>query len=381
MVGAGRGQLNRQPRGSGALKLFRVDPRHQPARSPSREDGSRLRDRECAAIAKHVAKFRQTSRGDGRNPPPRQKIHIGIRTAAIFRRHRVRAEKGRADINGLLLMQLVVNLQDFQLALPVQPVAALRFDRGGPVRREFVEVHSRPSLQLLCRSAPQPFDGGANSTTGTGDLLIRCPADSLVVFGCAATGKNQMGVRVNESRQDHAAMEVQLFRASRAAQPFDPPARTDRGNPVVANQQRAIADDPKFAEPTPAPRDGPAQRQEFGAAGNQPIWHGRRYDTSVTGSKKLLQRRAKPLLAWRIEAHFPVSARSLDDLRESRIATTQALTVFPRYTGAKTSATNDSSVVGVVFFGVRGSCGATSPAMPPFHISTISAAVLFGMPI
>src|ERR1700723_1490116 len=50
------------------------------------------------------------------------------------------------------------------------------------------------------------------------------------------------------------------------------------------------------------------------------------------------------------------------------------------YAGAKTSVTNDSSVVGVVFFAERCSSGTTSPAFAPFHISITSAAVFFGRP-
>jgi hypothetical protein len=52
-----------------------------------------------------------------------------------------------------------------------------------------------------------------------------------------------------------------------------------------------------------------------------------------------------------------------------------------RYAGANTSVTNDSIVVGVVFFAERCSCGTIRPAFALFHISINSAAVFLGNPI
>src|ERR1700692_1058853 len=52
-----------------------------------------------------------------------------------------------------------------------------------------------------------------------------------------------------------------------------------------------------------------------------------------------------------------------------------------RYAGANTSVTNDSSVVGVVFFAERVSCGTMRPAFAPSHISISNSAVFLGNPI
>ena len=72
-----------------------------------------------------------------------------------------------------------------------------------------------------------------------------------------------MSVRINESGQDDAAAEVHLFCPPRAAKAFDAPPPAHGRNPVVANEQRAIANDSEFGERPPAPRHRPAQRQQF----------------------------------------------------------------------------------------------------------------------
>jgi hypothetical protein len=51
------------------------------------------------------------------------------------------------------------------------------------------------------------------------------------------------------------------------------------------------------------------------------------------------------------------------------------------YAGTKTSATNDSSELVVVFLADRASWGTTRPSFAPSHISIISFAVLSGKPV
>ena len=117
-------------------QLIGMNTRNQSARTPGGEDPPRLRQCEGSAVAKYVAELGKSGGCNRRDPALHQQIHIGVGAAAKFGRNDVRSQKRPGDIQGLLLMQLLKDVQDFQLALPVQAVAALGFKRGGPVRGE-----------------------------------------------------------------------------------------------------------------------------------------------------------------------------------------------------------------------------------------------------
>ena len=131
------------------VELLGVNARHQAARPAGGQNPPRLRYRERAAIAVDIAKFRESRRRDCGNPALHQQIHKRFGPAAIFRRNDVRAEKRPGDIERLLLMQLLKKVQNLQLALPIQAVAALGFERGGSVRRELPKMQSSALAQHI----------------------------------------------------------------------------------------------------------------------------------------------------------------------------------------------------------------------------------------
>ena len=204
MVGARRLHLDRKPRGARMRELLGVNPRHEAARSPGRENPPRLRDRERAAIAVHIAKFREACRRDRRNPALYEQIDKRIRAAAKFRRHHVRAEKRAGDIERLRLMQIVEDFERLLLALPIEAVAALGLERRGAMRRELAQICRSASDQRRRTSAPQSRDRGANSATRARDFLVCFSGDALFVLGGAGLGENQVRVRIDKSRQHDA---------------------------------------------------------------------------------------------------------------------------------------------------------------------------------
>ena len=236
MVGAGCLQLDREARGAGVSELLGVNSRNQSARAAGRKNSARLLHRERAPVAKNVAELGQARGGHCRNPAARKQIHVSVRATLKFLRDNVGSEKRSGDVERLLLMQLAQDRQDFELALPVEAVAALGLKRRRAVRCEFAEVRERAILQRFRGRAAQVLYRGANSTARTRDLLVSGARDALFVLSCPACGKYQMGVRVDEARQNHASAEVESFGASSSAKPFDSAARADGGDPIVANQ-------------------------------------------------------------------------------------------------------------------------------------------------
>jgi hypothetical protein len=98
-----------------------------------------------------------------------------------------------------------------------------------------------------------------NSSSAASDLFIGGAGDALFVFIGAAGGMNQVRVRIDETRKNNAPAQVQLLRAPGFRQAFDAASWPHGNHAIIAHQQRAIADDPKFAERASAPGNGPAQ--------------------------------------------------------------------------------------------------------------------------
>ncbi len=73
------------------------------------------------------------------------------------------------------------------------------------------------------------------------DLRIGLSGNALLVFRSAARGKNQVSMRVYKAGKDHASAEIQFHGAARFLETFNAAARSDCGNAVAVDQQRAIA--------------------------------------------------------------------------------------------------------------------------------------------
>jgi hypothetical protein len=153
----------------------------------------------------------------------------------------VRAQKCAGDIERLLLMQLMQDVEYLQLALPIEAVAALRLERRGPMGGELLKVRLRAVAERTRGGAPKIRHGGANSAARARDLRVRFSRNALLVFCCAARGKNQVSVRINKAGKDHAAAKIQFLGAAGLLQAFDAAARADRCNSIAVDQQRAIA--------------------------------------------------------------------------------------------------------------------------------------------
>src|SRR5580658_5154606 len=136
VIRAGRLQFDSEAGCAGVCQLFGVDARDQAAGASRSQDFARLRDGERAAIAEYVTELGETRHRDRGNPALRQQIHVGFGAAAIFRGNHVRAEKRRVNIERMLLMQFGEQREDFEFTLPLETVAAFRFNGCGAVSGE-----------------------------------------------------------------------------------------------------------------------------------------------------------------------------------------------------------------------------------------------------
>src|ERR1700722_5267826 len=174
----------------------------------------------------------------------------------------------------MLLMKVVENLQNLDLALPIQTVAAFCFDSRGAVRCELAKIFQSSSFQDFCGGAAQMFHCRTNSAARASDLFVSCAGNALFVLRGAAKRKNQVSVRIDKSGQNNTPAKLQLFRASRFRHTFDAPLRADRRDAILIHQNRAVANDFNLPECASAPWHRPAHRQNLRAPGNQPVRHG-----------------------------------------------------------------------------------------------------------
>jgi hypothetical protein len=70
-------------------------------------------------------------------------------------------------------------------------------------------------------------------------------------------------MRIDETRQYHAASHIELFRPPRFRPFFHLRARPRRHNPAVAHQQRAISNQAQLGKGTATPWNAAAQRQNL----------------------------------------------------------------------------------------------------------------------
>ena len=82
-------------------------------------------------------------------------------------------------------------------------------------------------------------------------------------------------MRIDKTRQDNAACEIELFGAPRLPRAFDAATRSYRHDAIVMYQKSAVSNNSQLAKRATAPGYSAAKSQKLRAAGNQPVRHGR----------------------------------------------------------------------------------------------------------
>ena len=106
-------QLDGEADCSSMRQLFGMNARDQTAGASGHQNPPRLRNRESTAIAVNITEFSESGSRDRGDPPAHENIYVSIRAAAKFRRNDVRSQKCCMDIQGMLLMKVVENLENF----------------------------------------------------------------------------------------------------------------------------------------------------------------------------------------------------------------------------------------------------------------------------
>ncbi len=252
----------------------------------------------------------------------------------------MRAQKCRDDFQGLLVRQLFVQSQNFQLARELQPVPAFGLDRCASVRCKLLQRGKRALLQLLGRCRAQLFHRIENPAAFPRNLLVARSGNLRLVLFRSARRVNQVRVRIHESRQCHAPAQIQFFSCTRFRELFHFGPRSHRGNHAVVHQHRAVFDQAQVRKGIAPPRATSTQRQQLRCTRDeQGIRQGLRIMPKTRGVAQALARAA--IAEWEPRSEYLC----------------YALAACPLNAGKNTSCTNVSNEVGVVFFSDRASSG------------------------
>ena len=217
--GGERGHGGRRPRAPGATPRRRTPPprrrrrrsgRARPRRWPAR---SRRRSGRPSAAAPAVA-------------------------CPILGRHLVGGEQGRHQVHRMPAGGLADGAELLELVLLVEAVAALRLGGGGAPGEHLVHPPQDVGDQLLLARPAGGGHGREDAAAGRRDLLVglaRQPRRELLL---AAAGPGEMGVGIDETRDQRAPAAVEPLgvrqaRRAGAAAPRESPRRRSgrRGRP------------------------------------------------------------------------------------------------------------------------------------------------------
>lgn len=84
-----------------------------------------------------------------------------------------------------------------------------------------------------------------------------------------------MGMRIDKTRQDDAAREIELFGAPRFSRALDAATSSYRHDPIIMYKESAISNNSEFTKRATASGYSAAKGQKLRAAGNQPVRHRR----------------------------------------------------------------------------------------------------------
>ena len=184
----------------------------------------------------------------------------------VLRRDLVRAQERGHDVDGVRVVETLDDAQLPQLRLERQAVAALRFAGRRAVTGHLVEPRSRGGYQLVFGRRPGRGHGLQNAAAFGRDLRVRRASEPALQFLAPVAGKDEMGVRIDETRNDAAAARIDPYGVGRdrdvAVQRVRGPDEDDRA--VGGGNRRA----PKRSDVSlarAALRGGPrARRDEVG---------------------------------------------------------------------------------------------------------------------
>ncbi len=139
------------------------------------------------------------------------------------------------------------------------------------MRGELPQCRQRSNFQSVRFRSTQIAHGRKDSATLARDFFIGRAGNALLVFGGAAGGGNEVGMGVDQARQDHAPAQIQFFRAACIGKARYPDSCPYREDVAVAHEHGAVAHEAGISHGRTAPRDAAAKCKKFFATRDQKV--------------------------------------------------------------------------------------------------------------
>ncbi|OPZ64588.1 MAG: hypothetical protein BWY83_03161 [bacterium ADurb.Bin478] len=234
MIHRGRAHGHRQSHTAVGRELIGVQAQFQSTAPGLAKDLFCLLESEIALLAKHIAELRQA--GDARQ----QRDHfIRILHRGFTGWNRMGAQIGRHQLNGLHAIEIVNDLQQFDLLFLIQSIAALDLHGRGAMPQSQGQIAGTDLHQLLPAGLTRGGDCAENAAALSGRLLIAQAGIAQGKLLFPGAGENQMGVAVHQSGEHHLVLSVDHLRPTGDLF-FHRRWRTDGTNDAIAHIERGL---------------------------------------------------------------------------------------------------------------------------------------------
>lgn len=227
------------------------------------EVARRLRGRESAALAEDIGVIGELAARDLRQRVLAEEIDVGIGLAVELRRDGVGAEVGGGDALLGGIAQPGDDAEHLLFRALVQAVARLDLERRGAATHGEGEAALGQREQLHVGGLARGRHGRADAAAAGRDLLVALALDAALELVDAIAAEDEVRVRINEARRDHAPAGIDLvdFPARQLRRVGRGPGVDDAGTFHV---DRRVVDDSEVLHPGAGPvvlRSG--ERNEF----------------------------------------------------------------------------------------------------------------------
>ena len=215
-----------------------------------------LRRRERDALAEAIDGVDHPLGGQRRHHDVRHERQIAFAVGLVFGWQGVGAQEGRAHGDGSQAGQATRDAKAFALRLEIEPIAGLDLDRADALGEQRIEPGKALVDQILVAGRSRRADGRDDAAARASDLFIAGAFQPHLEFARATAAVDEMGVAIDESRQNPAPLAIHRFGARKGGQLTFGAGKEDA---PLGGGDRAALDD---AEPGPRRR----QRGEPGVA-------------------------------------------------------------------------------------------------------------------
>ena len=196
-------------------------------------------DVEVVSLAKDVAVFCQFLSCNSGQHFFNDKRNVASSIFPEFRRNGVGAQERGNRLQRRFPCDALDHPQNFQFIFKGKSIAGFRFHGCRSILQKPAHAFFRERIKFILSGCARCLHCCLNSAPALCNLFIALAAGACFEIVEPITGENQMGMRVNESRQHHASTRVDDFRLA-IAEFFNLPRFADVRDPAAGRHKSSV---------------------------------------------------------------------------------------------------------------------------------------------